>query len=639
MDDITPKNKMDRIDKLDRELYDPAKEHAQRDRRKIHGRDIELTHDFEDEEYDELIKKRPKYNLPTSLFKKVFFAVLTFFVMTLVIAGISLYEGKKTVSEDLIAMEILGQPFIDGGEELELQVRVQNFNEQELQLPDLVLSYPKDSAVDSERVFLRRSLENVGPKERVTEEFDLTLFGQEGDIRTIDATLEYRIDGSSSIFIKEIAHDVIIRSTPTQVLVDAPKTIVRGQEINFAVDISSNSNNQINDTTLRINYPKGFEFIRSNISPNFNNNTWYFSNISDQTERIEVTGRLAALEGQGQSFVVEYGKQNQLNKNQIETVFNGVTHTVEVQKSFIDTTIAVNGDTDVKSTLRGGADINVLVRYENTLSDVLENAIITIDLEGELYDPSRISIQNGFYNSSNNTIVFDQTTSNALKLLQPGQKGEFRFNLFSKELVGASGILTNPKLTLSVNVEGTEINGNNRQALNVASHTVSANSDIAVIPKTLHYDGPFSNSGFMPPRVNNETTYTIVFQITNSSNDISDAELTTFLPSHVEWLNTIAPSVERNNVSYDTTTRKLTWELGSLKAGLGVGTSQPRQLSAQVRVTPSAAQVGSALDMTQDIILTGIDDFTETTLNFKKTPLTNRLPDINAPGGNGRVVN
>ena len=536
-------------------------------------------------------------------------------------------------------MEILGQPFVDGGEELELQVRIQNFNEQELQLPDLVLSYPKDSALGSEPVFLRRSLQNIGPGKRVTEQFDLTLFGQEGDTRNINATLEYRIDGSSAIFIKEINHDVIIRSTPTQVTVEAPENIVRNQELTLGINISSNSNTRINNTALKITYPRGFEFIRSTREPDFNNNTWYFENIDEDIERIEITGRMAALEGQGQSFNISFGKQDQFNKNQIETVFNSIVKTVAVQKSFINTTLAVNGNSDTTSIIRGGADMSVVLNYENTTESILEDVVIMVHLEGDLYDANRVKVQDGFYRSGDRTIIFDKTTTSELTSLQPREQGSFRFTLPSKDLVSTGGILTNPQRTISVDVRGTEINGNTREASSIARHTVIANSDIAVIPKTLYYDGPFDNSGPMPPRADRETTYTIVFHITNSSNDISDAVLTTYLPPYVEWTNTISPSVERNNVSYDTTTRKLTWKLGTLKAGLGVGTSQPRQLSAQVRVTPSVSQVGNPLDLTQDITLTGVDEFTETTLNFKKTPLTNRLPDINAPGGNGRVNN
>lgn len=632
-------NKDTSLEAVERDLYNPAKKHLQRPRRRIHGASIDIDRNFSGDEYEDLIKSREKYKLPTSLFQKVFIAVLIFFAVTLSIAAFTIYDGKKSVSEELIAMEILGQPFVDGGEPLELQVRIQNFNEQDLQLPDLILSYPKDSSVDAERVFLRRSLDDLPYNKQVNETFNVSLFGQEGDTRTIDATLEYRIEGSSSIFIKEASHEVIIRSTPTQLTVDAPTTVVRNQEVVFAVDVSSNSNVPVTNTLLKITYPRGFEFLGSNRPADFNNNTWYFENINNEPRRIEVRGRLAGLEGQGQSFNVEFGKQNQLNKNQMETVFNSVTHTMDIQKSFIDAQLRVNSSDEGESSVRGGSDLNVVLTYENTLDVALQNVQIKVNLGGELYDPKRLNLQDGFYNSSAAAIIFDQTTSERLRILEPGETGEFRFTIYTKELVGAAGVLANPYVDLSVDVLGTSQNGKVEQASGVTSHRVSANSDIAVIPRVQYYEGAFQNTGPMPPRVNIPTTYTLVFQITNSSNEVTGGELTTTLPPYVNWLNTVSPSVERTNVLFDQTTRKLTWKPGTIRAGVGVGSNQPRQLSVQLQVIPSAVQVGEAINLTNDIVLTGTDVFTDTVLNYKKTPVANRLDDRTKAGADGRVVN
>ena len=638
-DDITPKNRNEKIEALERDLYNRSKDHGQRERRKIHGRRINLEKDFKGNEYERLLKERNKFTLPTSLFKKIFFVVLIFFFTTLAIAGITLYEGRTVVSEELIALEILGQPFVDGGEELELQVRVQNFNEQSLQLPDLVISYPKDSGEDAERVFMRRSLENIDTQGRATEEFDITLFGQEGDIREIEAMLEYRIEGSSSIFLKKETHQVIIRSTPTQISIDAPDTIVRNQNVALNINVSSNSNIQVNDTLLRVRYPRGFEYISSSINPGFSNNTWYFENLGSQNQTIEIIGRMAALEGQGQSFSFEYGKQDQFNKNEFETVFNALTHTIDIQKSFIDSRIAVNNNNDDdQSSIRGGDNLDVRIFYENTLDVALENVVLTAKLIGDLYDPSEVNLQNGFYNSSNQTIIFDRTTNDTLALLQPGEQGEFRFTLGGKDLVGAAGVLTNPFAQITLDVEGTTSNGTKEQAFAVAQHRVLANSDISVLPKVQYYEGPFINQGPMPPRVNVPTTYTLVFQVTNSSNQVDDAKLTTFLPPYVEWLNIIAPSVERTRVSFDSTTRQFTWQLGELRSGLGVGTSQPRQISAQVQITPSVTQLDKDIALTGDVVLTGTDVFTDTDLSFRKTPVFNRLENRQVIGADGRVV-
>lgn len=67
------------------------------------------------------------------------------------------------------------------------------------------------------------------------------------------------------------------------------------------------------------------------------------------------------------------------------------------------------------------------------------------------------------------------------------------------------------------------------------TRTVKVNSSFQLSSRAVHYTGPFGNSGPMPPRVGQNTTYTILWSITNSSNDVSRAKVTAVLPLYVKW--------------------------------------------------------------------------------------------------------
>ncbi len=635
------REKKQKIDTLNEELYHKNKEHAQRKRRKIHSRDIKLDHDFDDEDtYKLLLEKNKKRKLPPSLFKKIFLIVLGFFTVTALIAAFSVFDLKQRVSDDLISMEIIGPPFVDGGDELELKVRIQNFNEQMIENSDLIVSYPKDSSRVEDEVFMRRSIGDVGNGQKVNEEFDLVLFGGEGDVRNIHATLEYRIEGSSSIFIKEADFEVVIRSTPTQITVTAPDEIVQNQEITLSVDLASNTNKQINDILMNIDYPLGFEFISSTVEPQYSSHTWYFPNITDEKQTIEITGRLSALPGQGQSFYVQAGKQDNLNKNVIETLFNSVTHTVDVQESFITAEMDINNKGTEDISIRGGDEIDVEIDFRNTLSETLADVEIIAHLDGDLYKADGIRVQNGDFDSNTKRIVWNKNNMEQLEFLEPGETGTLSFALTTKELVGQAGSLVNPTAIIVVDVSATEINGKVREAFAVSRADISANSDVTLLAKTLHNDGPFKNKGSIPPRVGQKTQYTVTLQVTNSSNDVQEAEVTTFLPPYVGWLGNIAPSVERQKIEYNQTTREVTWDLGTLKSGLGIGNANPKQVSFQVDVLPSLPHVGENLDITKDIILSGKDTFTDVKLTFKKSPIsTNLKQEASAGTGDGLVSN
>ncbi len=70
------KSKEQSIDKLNKELYHKNKEFGQRKRRTIHGREINLEHDFKDDNLEDFLQSRKERKLPTSFFKRIFFIVL-----------------------------------------------------------------------------------------------------------------------------------------------------------------------------------------------------------------------------------------------------------------------------------------------------------------------------------------------------------------------------------------------------------------------------------------------------------------------------------------------------------------------------------------------------------------------------------
>lgn len=639
MDENFSNKRKTSVDELNDQLYYQKDRPRVRTRREIHDRDIDLEHDFPEDERESWRNKRKKQEVPTSFFKKMFLGVLAFFLLTAVVVALSYYSGRKTVSSDLISMEIIGQPLVDGGENLELQVRIQNFNEKALELPDLVLSYPKDSREGGEKVFLRRSLEDIGYNERVSEEFNLTLFGQEGEVRNLEATLEYRIDGSNAIFVKEVEHEVIIRSTPVTVSITAPEEMVRGQVFEMIIDVASNSTTVVSNNLLKVDYPSGFELISATPEPDAFDHIWSVPSLSEETKSFVITGRLSAFEGQGQTFVTSFGKRSTQSQNEIETLLSRTTHTVEIQRPFLLTDLLVNNKKDDTVSIRGGAEVDGEITIVNTLSDALQDVSVTLVLDGNLYNPTGVRAQSGFFDSNTKTLRWDKSTLSDLALLQPGQEVFLSFALPTVDLVGRAGAVVNPELTMQVDVSGVEVNGQVREAENLAKATVIANSDIGVTTKVQHADGAFNNYGPMPPRVNQKTSYTITLQVINSSNEVENAELRFFLPSYVSWTDAVAPSVERNAVEYNETTREVQWNLGTLRSGLGINGSTPRSLSVQVEVLPSQSQVGDQIPLTSDIILSGKDSFTDSQLLFKKTAIENKLSDAGEVGADGRVQN
>lgn len=614
-----------KVQDLNESLYYKSTDYDSKKRRKIHDVEYELDEDFDSEDFNKIIEQKEKYKLPNSFFKKIFFFVFFVFLGALVFTGISLFGGKKKVSSDLISLDVIAQPFVDGGEELDIEVRIQNFNEKKIQLPDLVISYKKDSAEGAKSVIQRRSLTEILPNERISEDYSIVLFGQEGDIRDVKVELEYRIEGSTAIFVKEKTHEVVIRSTPTQFTIEAPDSIVKNQEFDVNIKMSSYSGDRVRNLLLRVDFPQDFVLLSSDKEASFGDNIWEFKEIHDDVVELNLRGRIDAFEGQSQSLRFTLGKQDAQNKQNIETVFNQYIHTVEVEKSFIDTRVFVNNSSDEIFALNGGEEISASIDFESTALDDLYDVEVHARFEGALFDPGSVRAFNGFYDSNESRIVWSKDDLQALALLNPGATGQLNFNLKALELSGPQGSLSNPELSIFIDVFAYLESGDKLSAKSVSQLRGQAHSDIRLVAATLHENGPFKNSGPTPPEVARTTSYTLSLQATNSSNDLKNAFVSFELPGYVNFLDKISPTREFNNVSFDEQTRLLTWQIGNLPAGTGFGTLSPRSVSLNIEITPSQSQRGTIVNLTRDIYLKGFDDFTQTQLSYKNSPLTTIL--------------
>ncbi len=616
-----------KLDTLNEELYYRKYPRAQQhERRKLHDQNIELPKDFEDDSFDELKKKSPRYTLPASLFQRLFFFALALFLVSALVAFTKFYRGKQRISNDLIYMELVGQPFVDGGEELELLARIQNFNEESLELPDLVITYPKDNE-NSDQGVIRRSLPNIKKGDRVEEKFYIPILGQEGDVRNIQASLEYRVKGSNAIFVREAKHKVIIRSTPTQIIVTAPEKVIHGQEVLVDLDIHPNTEKRIQNFLVRVEYPLGFEFIAAEPEPRFGNGTWYFGTLPPEGEKIRIKGKVKSFPGEMDSLHIYAGKQNPTNPTEIETTYNHIVHTMEIEEPFLLVRMFINGKRNPFVPVRGDRSIDGEIQYENTLDVPLRDVQLTLYLDGDMYRPDKVRAMGAEYDSSRMRIVWTKDTYNHFKELKPHETGTLSFSLYTKPFYSAEEVLRNPKTDLSISVSGIDEGGTIREARAIERTELRGITEFFLIGKTLSSEGPFQNAGPIPPRVGQKTQYTLKFQVVNSSNKVKEAHLKTVLPVYVRWTGKVYPSREKEKIRYSAATGEFLWDIGDVESGVGVGGSKAKELLIQIEATPSLSHVDQPFELTRDLYLRGVDEFTDVSLEFKKPPLKSILAD------------
>ena len=108
----------------------------------------------------------------------------------------------------------------------------------------------------------------------------------------------------------------------------------------------------------------------------------------------------------------------------------------------------------------------------------------------------------------------------------------------------------------------------------------------------------------MPPKAEKETTYTVIWTVTNTSNKVKNAKVSAILPIYTKWLSKTAPDSE--HISYNLQNSEIIWDLGDVPAGAGID-SPAREVAFQISFLPSVSQIGSTPVILSGAVLTGTD--------------------------------
>ena len=297
-----------------------------------------------------------------------------------------------------------------------------------------------------------------------------------------------------------------------------------------------------------------------------------------------------------------------------------VKRTLAIRRPFlqVDLTLDRNAeDVHIAGTAR---KVFANINWKNNITVPVENVVVTAEFAGDVLNEKSVRVLNGFYRSIDNTIIWDKTRVPALSRLEPGASGNLSFEFSSLE--PKVSLFKNGKLDVSVTISGTRIGDTPETTGEVSSDdvkTVQFSSVVDVFSRAVYSTGPFTNVGPMPPVVDQETTYTVIWSITNASNDLADVKVSAALPSYVSWVGTVSPSSE--SVTFNSIGSEILWEIGSLPSGVGY-TGPPREVSFQIQFLPSVSQLNTAPVLMGLSTLRGHDTFTDTSVSDASNEVT-----------------
>ncbi|MBU1557481.1 hypothetical protein KKC45_00795 [Patescibacteria group bacterium] len=614
--------KLNRIDKLKKGLYSKTIKFS-KERSEFRQRKHDVKGDWEKGSLSQDIEMNKKIPKRKTFFEKMLIIAIVFLVVSILAVSATFLGGINRVSTSNIDISVIGPASIESGGELSLQVTITNKNSTDLELADLIIEYPTGTRspddVEMELNKFRESLDVIPAGKSVRKEVKAVLYGEENSDKNIIISLEYRIAGSNAIFFKDRKYDISISSSPVNLVVSPLEESISGQEVEFSVSVLSNTENSVEGLLLSADYPFGFEFKSSEPKPSYSDNVWKV----EGGDVVKIKGVISGQEGDERVFKFTSGTKSSKDEKNIGAIFALAEKSLFIKKPFMGIELAFNGDTSKEFISGGDKSIRADVMWSNNSPAKIFDAEISIKLKGDILDKTRISVERGFYRSIDNTIVWDKRTNGELSEVSPGESGRFSFYMEPLDISARSSFL-NPEVFIDVSAKGNRVSEENipEEINSSISKTIKFYSDLMITPRSTYYTGSFVNSGSIPPTVDKETTYTIVWTITNTMNDIANTRVVSTLPPYVRWMGVVSPSSEI--ISYNPVGGEIIWEVGDIKPGTGIQTSA-KEISFQVALMPSVSQVGLAPTLTGDVIITGTDRFTSTSLKSTKSGVSTRL--------------
>ncbi len=577
-----------------------------------------------------------------SFAKKLFIGSAIFFVCAASFAAFVMLRGGNVVSSEKVSVQFAGPLTAAGGAPFSFEVSVRNDNNTDIESADLLLEFPEGTRrVDNLTTELRRYREALGaiaPGEILLKKEEAVLFGEEGARLYIAATLEYRVRGSNATLKKTERYEITLGTAPISLVVEGVREAANKSEFILDLEVKSNSTEVLRDIVVEADYPFGFAFKSASPRPSAGERAWALGDIpAGGTRRITLTGLLSGSEGDERSIRFRAGPAVGGGAS-LGTSLVSASHSILVRKPFLALSLLVNGEDGTEFITEKGKTLRIGVAWENNLPALAADAQITVRLDGALYDPASVVPEGGYYRASDGTIVWDQSADSSLASLQPGDRGQKYFSVNVRGPSTGVYALRNPSFGVSAAIaaRGPAGAGEAGGAIETKARVeVKLLADLALASRLLRFGGPFANHGPVPPKVGEETLYTVVWSLTNAFNELANTRVSATLPSYVRFVGAVSPASER--VSYDAVSGALVWEVGELKAGVGIG-GAPREVAFQIAFVPADNQAGTVPTLVTESVAEGDDRFVSRSVTSATRPaFTTQFSDAHFTASQGVV--
>tara|TARA_B100000508_G_scaffold132869_1_gene122228 strand:+ start:4301 stop:6256 length:1956 start_codon:yes stop_codon:yes gene_type:complete len=580
----------------------------------------------EEEESSEESPRRRRYR------SFILIGSLLIFIFVAGLSSLFLYFGGNQISNDNIQISIDGPSLIGGGEALPIQVTITNQNTVIIESATLILKYPVGTRTvgDSPRNLYeeRIPINDIAPGEVKNIPVRVAVYGEENAIKNVEATIEYRINGSNGMFYKDASALAFkISSSPLLLRIESIEKVASGQLVDVTMTAVSNASTPLQDILVTAQYPNGFAFENSEPAPVFGQNVWKIDELlPEETVSIKLQGIVSGLTDETFRINFNAGPASPDNQFLVDAALAEAKADFVIERPFIDVQIGINGDFDREAVLPEAYNSPIEVLIENTLDETVYDMVVEVIPKGNALDIDSIISNQGFYDSNRRSIRWEVSNNPNFDRVLPGDSRKLSFTVLPND------VRTTASFELEVNVYARRVAESSAQETLIGTTKASAkySTHVEIASQVARNVGRFGDSGPIPPKVGVVTTYTLTVAVEAGANDMDNVVVDTGLPLYVNWLNEYDAE---GTVTYNSVSKGIQWVIGSIPA------NERRDFTFQVSIQPSVSQLDTVPALLKTQRVKANDGFTSALLQESYSAVTTELSEeLGFDERNGFVV-
>ncbi len=561
--------------------------------------------------------------------KKKSFKITWIAVFSLVVSFALYYSfflSSPVFNPNSVKSYISGPEKVSSGDLVSYKVYYKNTSNVVLRDVNLEFWWPEGSIFEGTEYFepvkIQKRVGVLMPNQERTFVFEGRIYGVKETSKKIKTRLSYIPDQLSERYEKNDEFGVFIEAVPIFLNVTLPSQVVSEKESEIKIEYINKSDASFSNMEIRVEYPLGFEFVSSDPNPALQDNIWQLGTIQGEEEgTITIKGIFNGKEDEEKIISVDIGQANPSGEGFL-SVANSIVST-KIASSALLVFQTVNGTREASVDL--GSTLNYSISYKNTTDTQISNVVIIAKLDDKLVDLKTLNIPWGSFDGRTNSIIWNQTGVPELSILDPKEEGKVSFSVKVRDdFVPTSVSDKNLKIKSFVQIaSGSAVDDlaglpiENSDELEVKINTVLGFNAFG-----YYNEGPIKNTGPLPPRVGQETTYAVSWQIINTTNDVKDVVVTASVPPNVRWTGVVDP--KDAGITFDKERGVITWKPGVVFAGSGY-TIPSKRVDFQLSFVPAIVHVGDLFDLLSSSELEGEDVFTKNKIKRVALPIDSSL--------------